>query len=168
MSLFRSLKEWFFPPYLEYREDVKSLTEYLPAGDLDALAAWRAHHIPYVGDFDANGRFDKLQDFNGADLTIKAKGGDCESIAAVYIEVIRHWKGWRAWHVTMWYDDGSGHDVCAFTTPAGKQGWIDGVVRWGGYAEMADFYTSIDWKIKRWYEANDLGEEVKGLVAPHE
>lgn len=175
MGLFSGVKNWFFPPeYLEYRDSLRGLVEYLPPGDLDALVAWRKKHVPYKSDTDTgkpDGKYDYTQEYNGADLTIKMKAGDCESIAALYSEVIRWWKGWRSHHILMYFVDRKGpkkklqgHDVAVFTTPAGKLGWIDGEIHWGGYPEMKKFYADEwGWDIKSWWVANDIGQKVNPI-----
>ena len=168
---FKQVKNWFFPKeYLDYRDSLRGLVLYLPVGDLDALVAWRKKHIPYRSDTDTglpDGKYDPLQNFNGADLTIKAKGGDCESIAAVYVEVgdSPEWTaaGWAWEHVCMVYADNTAHDVAFFYAPDGRTGWIDGVVYYGDLAAMRAYYDSIDWSITNWWVANDLGEIVRHL-----
>ena len=164
---FKQIKNWFFPPtYLEYRDSVDALVAYLPAGDLDALAAWCEKWVPYRSDTDTgkpDGIYDPLQNYNGADLTIKAKGGDCESIAAVYVEVIAQWHGWQSEHVYMAYADYTAHDVCYFQRPDGTTGWIDGQVWDGGYEDMYAFYKAEGWLITDWWVASDIGQEVRPL-----
>ena len=164
---FKQVKDWFFPQeYLEYRDSLRGLVLYLPVGNLDALVAWRKKHVPYRSDTDTgkpDGKYDRLQNYNGADLTIKAKGGDCESIAAVYSEVIRAWAGWESWHVRMVYADNTAHDVAVFCDPDGNMGWIDGAIYCGGYDDMRAFYDSIGWHIIDWQTVNDIGEHLVEL-----
>jgi hypothetical protein len=155
--MFKAIKDWFFPP-LEYRDNLRDLALYLPVGNLDALVAWCNKWIPYRRDLNEQGGFDPLQNYNGADLTIKAKAGDCESIAAVYSEVIRTWTGCESWHVFMLYADGKAHDVAVFTLPGGRQGWIDGQVHYGGYEAMYAYYKADGWYITDWWVVNDLGQ----------
>ena len=161
---FKQAKEWFFPKeYLEYRDNLRGLVLYLPVGNLDALVAWRKEWVPYRSDTDtglSDGKYEPLQNFNGADLTIKAKGGDCESIAAVYVEVIAWWHGWTAEHITMVYADNTAHDVAFFYAPDGRTGWIDGDVHYGNRADMKAYYDSIGWYITDGWVANDIGQTV--------
>ena len=168
---FKQVKNWFFPKeYLDYRDSLRGLVLYLPAGDLDALVAWCKKWVPYRSDTDtglADGKYDPLQNYNGADLTIKARGGDCESIAAVYVEVgdSPEWTaaGWSFFHVCMVYANNTAHDVARFDHVDGRTGWIDGVVYYGDLAAMRAYYDSIDWSITNWWVANDLGEIVRHL-----
>lgn len=171
---FKQIKNWFFPrEYLDYRDSLRGLIEYLPAGNLEALVAWRNTHILYRSDTGTgkpDGRYDPLQNYNGADLTIREKSGDCESIAAVYSEVIRQWAGWESWHVAFFFpnpDEGgkySGHDVAVFFTPDLRQGWIDGGVHYGGYEDMYAFYQAEGWVIEDWWVANDIGQNTRSLI----
>lgn len=168
---FQQVKDWFFPKeYLEYRDSLRGLVLYLPIGDIEALIAWRKRWIPYRSDTDTgkpDGKYDPLQNYNGADLTIKAKGGDCESIAAVFVEVgdSPEWTavGWSFKHILMVYADYTAHDVAFFTDPDGKTGWIDGIAYYGDFKAMKAYYDSIDWIITYWAIVNDIGEIVKQL-----
>lgn len=161
MSLWRNLRD-FFKGYSDYQPSVAALVAYLPVGDLETLRLWREKHIPYVKDTDPKG----LDNYNGADLTIAAKGGDCESIAAVYKEVIQRWPGWQAWHVLFVFVETGGngtykaHDVCVFVDPDGEQGWIDGGVCMGGYSTMRASYEALGWHITDWWVVNDIGQLV--------
>lgn len=175
MGIFKGIKEWFFPKeYLEYRDSLAGVVAYLPPGDLNALVAWRNKHLPYRSDTDTgkpDGKYDPTQEYNGADLTIKMKGGDCESLAAFCSEVIREWKGWSTFHVLMYFVDRTdpkktlkGHDIATFTTPSGKMGWIDGDVHWGNIHDMKKFYADEwGWDIKSWYTASDIGQKIEAL-----
>lgn len=165
---FKQIKEWFAFP--EYRDSVEALLAYLPVGDLQSLIDWVAKWIPYKYDTDTgeeNGKYDPLQNFNGADLTIKAKRGDCESKAAVFVEIIRRWFGWDAWHITFCFtrefDKYEAHDVVFFVDPDGQMGWIDGIIYYGDYKAMRQHYDLIGWAIYDWWVANDLGEKLKGI-----
>ena len=160
--LFKQIKNWFAFP--EYRDSLAALVVYLPVGDLESLLMWAKKWLPYRYDTDTgeeNGKYDPLQNYNGADLTIKAKRADCESIAAVFSEVIRWWKGWESWHVcfvfTRTYNKYEAHDVCFFKRPDGSMGWIDGQVYEGGYNAFKQHYDLIGWDICDWYIVNDMG-----------
>lgn len=159
MKIFRVIKDWFFPP-LEYKGSVKELVEYLPVGDLDVLCLWVEKWIPYVKDSDTKG----LDNYNGADLTIKAKYGDCESKAAVFVEVISHWKNWAAGHIWFSFNHNGiykAHDVCWYITPKGTRGWIEVAPKVGGIDEMRQYYKFIGWDIISTYCVNDIGEKVE-------
>ena len=165
---FKQVKNWFFPP-CEYRDSVAALVAYLPIGNLDNLLCWSKKWIPYRSDTNTgkpDGVYDPLQNYNGADLTIKAKGGDCESIAAVFVEVIDspEWTaaGWASQHICMVYSNNTAHDVCFFDGPNGT-GWIDGAIYYGTYTDMRAYYDSIGWRIIDWWIANDLGQEITEL-----
>ena len=160
-----SLSSWFNAG-TEYRDSLAGLVAYLPVGDLEVLIYWRQKWIPYRSDTDTglpDGKYDPLQNYNGADLTIKAKGGDCESIAAVFSEVIRAWHGWRSFHICMVYANNTAHDVAFFIDPNGRTGWIDGGVHYGHYEDMKDFYACVGWNITYWWEVNDLGEKIRSI-----
>jgi len=159
MNPFKAIKNWFAFP--EYRDSVAALVAYLPIGDLSALMMWRKKWVPYKSD---EGNGGGLDNYNGADLSIKAKGADCESIAAVYSEVIRQWPQWESWHVCFVFTRTDGktyeaHDVAAFLNPKGEQGWIDGPAYYGGYNDMFAFYKAEGWHIIDWWQANDIGEK---------
>ena len=171
MGLFSGIVKWFTAGN-EYRGSLKELIEYLPVGDLELLVAWRKRYIPYRSDTNTGkpeGEYDFTQEYNGADLTIKMRGGDCESIAAVYSEVIRAWKGWSSSHVQFTFiDENTGgqlkaHDVAVFTTPSGKHGWIDGGINWGNRLDMEKFYVDWGWKLRQLWRVNDLGEKLEVL-----
>ena len=159
MSIFKDIKEWFAFP--EYRDSLASLVEYLPPGNLKALIEWTDKWIPYTSD---EGDGAGLDNYNGADLTIKAKGGDCESIAAVYSEVIRQWKGWESWHVcfvfTREYNKYEAHDIAFFVDNENRMGWIDGGIFYGGYEAFRQHYDLMGWKILDWWRASDSGERI--------
>ena len=163
MNPFKAIKAWFAFP--EYRDSVAALVAYLPVGDLDSLVMWREKWIPYKSDKGDGGGLDN---YNGADLTIKAKGGDCESIAAVYSEVIRQWKNWESWHVCFVFTRTEGktyeaHDVAVFIDPKGRQGWIGGDIHYGNYEDFKNYYNDIGWKIVDWFVVNDIGQKVSKL-----
>ena len=163
---FKQIKEWFFPKqYLEYRDSVVTLVAYLPVGDISALFTWEELHIPYRYDTDTgkkDGKYDRLQNYNGADLTIKAKGGDCESKASVFVEVGNspEWTaaGWSFRHILMVYADYTAHDVALYTGPKGQTGWFDGAIYSGDYSAMKKHYDSIGWYITYWAVVNDIGQ----------
>lgn len=165
-SIFKRFKDWVTAG-TEYRPDVKSLIAYLPVGDLPVLLYWQKRYIPYKRDLDDKGNYDRTKEYNGADLTIKLRAGDCESIAAVFSEVIRAWAGWLSGHIMFtFYDQNEGgklkgHDVAYFVTPDGRPGWIDGAVMYGGPYEMLSYYRAIGWPIQDWWYVNDLGEKLK-------
>lgn len=167
MGIFKTIAKWFFPPYSEYRDSVQKLVEYLPAGNLEVLCNWVSTWITYSGDFDSAGNYDPLQNFNGADLTIRAKSGDCESIAAVFVEIIRHWKGWEASHISFWFTDVYGikkaHDVCYFKAPDGKEGWIEKEPIYFDNYTIIDWYKKLGWDIYRIEFVNDIGEKINKL-----
>ena len=165
MGIFKSIKDWFFPPYMK---EVKSLTELvglIPVGDLDALCEWMNHYIPYHHDVDENGKYDKTQNYNGADLTIIMKRGDCESKAAVCSEVIRWWKGWKSGHTYFRFIRNGGqyeaHDICWFITPSGKHGWIEGIPHYGDTKQMIEYYAGMGWKIDYVTPVNDIGQSTE-------
>ena len=162
MGLFKSIKEWFFPPYMREVDSVNELIGLLPVGDLDALCEWVRVYIPYHHDLDENGKYDPLQNYNGADLTIKARRGDCESKAAVCSEVIRWRKGWKTGHTYFQFDNRLGerkaHDICWFIAPSGQRGWIEGTPHFGNEKEMIEYYAGAGWKIDFVQEVNDIGE----------
>lgn len=165
MNPFKAIKDWFFPKeYLEPQPNLDALVAYLPVGDLAALAAWVRQNIPYHLDIDENGRFDKTQDYNGADLTIKMGRGDCDSKGAVFSEVIRRWKGWQSGHSYFQFTNAKGerkaHDVCWFITPSGQKGWMENAPLFGSNKEMVEFYAGIGWKIDNIYPVNDIGERI--------
>jgi len=159
----RQIKAWFAFP--EYRNSVAALVAYLPVGDITSLIAWRNKWIKYKTDA-GDGR--GPDNYNGADLTIKLMFGDCESIAAVFVEVIRWWFGWDAVHVLFVFtcDNGNtyeAHDVACYTDPHGLRGWIDGIEYCGGYSAMRKHYDAIGWKLEDWWIVNDLGQVVEAL-----
>ena len=156
MNIFKRIKNYFCAGS-EYRPTLEALIEYLPAGDLEALNFWVNKFIPYKSDTDPLG----LDNFNGADLTIKERAGDCESIAAIYVEVIRAWKYWESVHVVMLWEK-SGHDVCFFKTPSGSTGWIDGKIFWGGIPDLKKYYGT-ERKILSLFYVNDIGEKLIDL-----
>ena len=165
MSLLKGIKEWFFPKeYLEPQPSLDALVAYLPVGDLAALSAWVKHNIPYHRDLDENGNYDKLQNYNGADLTIRARRGDCESRGAIFSEVIRRWKGWSSGHAYFKFVDDKGakkaHDICWFVTPSGQHGWMENAPHFGTDKEMVKFYAGIGWKIDAIHQVNDMGERI--------
>jgi hypothetical protein len=158
----------FLKGYSDYKDSLDALVSYLPSGDLDTLLRWGKKWIPYRHDIDKDGKYDPLQNYNGADLTIKAKGGDCESIAAVHSEVIRRWPKWESWHVCMVFtrdcgDTYEAHDVAVFKDPTYGQGWIDGQIFYGDYEAMYGFYKGEGWAIVGWWEVNDLGERIRQI-----
>jgi hypothetical protein len=157
---FKGIKEWFFPKeYLEYKDNIKDVAGYLPVGDLEILKEYGKRIIPYVKDTDIK----NLDNYNGGDLTLKLRFGDCESIAAFYVEVVAHWEGWVSSHIYMLYENGKAHGVAHFINPEGFSYWIDGAVYKGSYKEMFDFYKSVGWDIKEMAVVNDLGETIKEI-----
>lgn len=171
MTIFKKIKKWFSFP--EYQDSLAKLIAYLPVGRVDLLLEWALVWIPYKRDLDAQRNYDPLQNYNGADLTIKAKSGDCESIAAVFKEVISspEWtaRGWAAEHVCFVFPNPDkpreylGHDVCFFIGEEGGSGWIDGKIYYGDYSDMRKFYDSIGWHITDWWLVNDMGEHLTEL-----
>ena len=93
--------------------------------------------------------------------------GDCESIAAVYVEVgdSPEWTaaGWTWEHVVMVYEDNTAHDVGFFHHPDGRTGWIDGDVHYGDRADMRAYYDSVGWYITDWWVVNDIGQFVRPI-----
>src|SRR3990167_171639 len=156
---FKQIKAWFAWP--EYRDSLAALVAYLPVGDLSALVMWRVKWVPYKSDEGDGGGLDN---YNGADLTIKAKGGDCESIAAVYSETVRQWSQWESWHVCFVFTRTDGktyeaHDVAFFVDDKGRMGWIDGGIYYGDYKAFLQAYDLQGWHIIDWWQANDIGEK---------
>jgi hypothetical protein len=165
MSLFSPIKDWFFPPYMRKVDSLDELCAVIPVGDLGALCEWVNEFIPYRHDVALDGKYDPLQNYNGADLTIKAGHGDCESKAAVCSEVIKRWKGWTSGHHYFQFINKNmerkAPDVCWFITPQGIKGWIEGGPLYGTDKEMVEYYAvGPGWKIDNIRQVNDIGERV--------
>jgi len=163
MSFFsRILDAVFGKEYLEPKSSIAELIEYLPPGDLDALWRWQKRNLPYRSD-DGDGH--GLDNYNGGDLTLLDGHGDCESLAAVFSEVIRAWNGWRSSHLRIDFTNRRGeakaHDVATFCTPAGKLGWMEfgeyGGYFYGGLDRMKDFYREMGWRNVKFSKVNDMG-----------
>lgn len=163
---FKQIKAWFAFP--EYRDSVAALVAYLPVGDLNAIAEWERVHIKYTPDVDDKGNYDPTKEYNGADLTIKMKEGDCESKAAVFVEVGNspEWAadGWEFHHMRMVFTNREGelkgHDVAYFrNTRKGVQGWFENGPHIGTYTDLRQFYLREQgWKIDDLWAVNDMGE----------
>lgn len=174
MSIFRGIVD-FLKGYSDYRDSVAALVAYLPEGDLETLVLWRRKWVPYRSDTDtgeADGEYDKLQNYNGADLTLKAGHGDCESRGAICKEVISspEWaaKGWASEHIYFSFirPDGtkSAHDVAYYTHTDGRKGWIEGrIVHEGDYNDLVAHYAGLGWNIIKLWAVNDMGEKVRDL-----
>ena len=162
--MFKAIKEWFFPSYMVRVHTLTDLIILIPVGNLDALCEWVREFLPYHHDIDENGNYDPHQNYNGADLTIKAGRGDCESKAAVCSEVIRSWKGWQSGHTWFRFTNELGeikaHDICWFIMPSGRRGWIEGRPFYGEVKDMIEYYAGIGWKIDMVYNVNDIGEKI--------
>jgi hypothetical protein len=160
MGFFKYWKDWFFPTeYLDKKPTLEAIRAYLPVGILEHLLAYQQKHLPYKPDTDKLG----LDNFNGAALTVMSGGGDCESLAAFFKEIIIWWKGWNAEHICMAYTNGRAHDICMFQRSDGVTGWIDGKIYYGGYGEMFAFYKAWGWEISDWWVVNDIGQVVTEL-----
>lgn len=174
MGIFGGIIKWFKAGG-EYKSSLADLIAYIPVGDLELLADWVKTHIPYRHDTDtgeADGEYDKLQNYNGADLTLKAGHGDCESRGAICKEVISspEWaaKGWASEHIYFSFirPDGtkSAHDVAYYTHTDGRKGWIEGrIVHEGDYNDLVAHYAGLGWNIIKLWAVNDMGEKVRDL-----
>lgn len=171
---FRQIKEWFAFP--QKQKDLAAIIAYIRVGALEDLLAYQKAFLPYRSDTDTgepDGKYDKTQEYNGAELTIILGGGDCESLAGFFSEVIRWWKGWESWHVcfvfTRVYNKYEAHDVCFFKRPNGSMGWMEahptpesnaGGIYEGGYEAFRQHYDLIGWEILDWWKASDTGEKL--------
>ena len=168
MGIWKGIKDWFFPPYMKRAKSLKELTALIPVGNLTALCEYTNEFVPYRYDTDTgekDGKYDPLKNYNGADLTLKAGHGDCESKAAVHCEVIRTWGGgWSETHLWFAFTDSYGvkraHDICFFTTPEGREGWIEGQAQFGDRNQLVEFYKGWGWSITKLYAVNDMGEKI--------
>jgi len=161
----------FYTAGRKFQNTLAKTIAYLPVGNLYVLKRYQETFLPYKSDLDAQGRYDKTQEYNGAELTIMLKGGDCESLAAFFSEIIRAWLGWESWHVMfVFIDDSDGeykaHDVAFFKRPNGTVGWIDGwaesnFLHEGGYEAFVPFYATWGWYVEGWWLVNDMGEKLQ-------
>ena|SRR3990167_1363694 len=158
---FKQIKDWFCFP--EKKNSVAEIILYLPVGDLPSLWAYEDKFLPYKADLDKDGKYDKLKEFQGADLTILQGGGDCEDLAAFRSEIIRHWYGWESWHICFVFvvnGEYKGHDVDFFKRPDGSMGWNDGITYEGGYDAFVKQNKAVGWEIWDFWMVNDMGEHI--------
>lgn len=168
---FKQIKDWFTAGSV-FQDTLAKTIAYLPVGDLRLLLDYQRLFLSYKPDVCPLG----LDNYNGAELTIRAKGGDCESLAAFFVEVIRWWFGWESWHVcfvfTRRYNVYEAHDVAFFKRPDGSMGWIEahpmpnsnaGGIYDGGYEAFRQHYDLAGWTILDWWETNDAGERLLEL-----
>lgn len=163
---FKQIKEWFTAGTV-FQDTLSKTITYLPVGNLGVLLDYQKRFLPYTPDL-ANGKYDKLKEYQGAELAIIQRGDDCEGLAGFFSEVIRQWKGWESWHVAfvfyrLPFVKYEAHDVCVFKRPDGLQGWIDGAIYEGDYEAMHAFYKAEGWFFMDWWEANDIGERTKPI-----
>lgn len=162
MNIFKKFYNWATAG-TKYKGSLKELIEYLPVGDLTVLTFWINKFIPYKYDTDAAGNYDALQNYNGADLTIRMRCGDCESKAAIFVEVIRAWPGWDSYHILLEYDCPPYHDIGFFVAPDGSSGFFEGVVKYGSIADVKKYFTRPGQTVVALYLVNDIGEKIKRL-----
>lgn len=145
----------------EYRDNLPALIKYLPKDDLYILDFWfKKFLLPnYRPDTDPLG----LDNFNGADLTLAAHGGDCESLHAVIVEVLRAW-GWDVDHCVVFFKRLPHHDFAIYKKPDGSPGWYDYGINEGNIKDLKSYLeTRYKNTVLELWAVNDIGEKIKRL-----